>query len=226
MNRNILGLVLLIIALTGFSGCTDVHNTGNQDVQEHTENNSTEHENQAAGNEHGNQSESSNNRGNMVDFKGRKIEFSEIFYIEAPIEKVFPLLCPQREHDYIPGWNANIVWSVSGLAEEGAVFTSHGETWIITDYRPMETVNFVRFNSNIVTQLKVNISEEGDKTKLIWTQSQVGLTETGNIEVESKKPEDLANTAKVMEATMTYYLMTGNMVDEATLKKHIGGSGH
>ena len=58
--------------------------------------------------------------------------------IHAPPEMVFPLLCPVREKEWLPGWDARMIHSASGLAERGAVFeTVHaaGRTlWLVTEY--------------------------------------------------------------------------------------------
>ncbi|HYK92235.1 MAG TPA: hypothetical protein VE398_25965 [Acidobacteriota bacterium] len=64
----------------------------------------------------------------------------------ASPEKVFPLLCPVREADWLPGWQYQLIYSDSGFAELGCVFTtpnatssgspSPEKTWIVTDYDP------------------------------------------------------------------------------------------
>lgn len=37
-------------------------------------------------------------------------------------EKLFPLLCPTTEYDWIPNWNGELLHSKSGLAEYNAIF--------------------------------------------------------------------------------------------------------
>lgn len=44
----------------------------------------------------------------------------------APLERVFPLLCPVREREWLQGWDATMVCSESGVAEPGCVFTTVG----------------------------------------------------------------------------------------------------
>ena len=34
--------------------------------------------------------------------------------VAAPPEKIFPLLCPVREKEWIPGWHAETVYLASG----------------------------------------------------------------------------------------------------------------
>jgi hypothetical protein len=39
-------------------------------------------------------------------------------------EEVFPLLCPVREADWVPGWEPGLVVSASGVAEPDCVFVT------------------------------------------------------------------------------------------------------
>ena len=36
---------------------------------------------------------------------------------KAKVEEFFPLLCPKREEEWIPGWECETVWSHSGCNE-------------------------------------------------------------------------------------------------------------
>lgn len=60
--------------------------------------------------------------------------------LEAPPERVFPLLCPVREVEWAEGWNPTLVLSGSGVAEPGCVFTTaengREAIWTFTDYDP------------------------------------------------------------------------------------------
>ena len=44
--------------------------------------------------------------------------------LTAAPARVFPLLCPVREADWIEGWDPISVWSESGVAEPDCVFTT------------------------------------------------------------------------------------------------------
>src|ERR1700733_2371012 len=60
---------------------------------------------------------------------------------DAPPEKVFPLLCPVREADWVPGWQYRLIYSESGVAEDGCVFSTPDEAgaetvWMVTHYSP------------------------------------------------------------------------------------------
>ena len=58
----------------------------------------------------------------------------------APPERVFPLLCPVREADWIAGWDPPLVISGSGVAERDCVFTTrsepHDAIWYVTRHEP------------------------------------------------------------------------------------------
>lgn len=182
----------------------------------------------SAGKSHGSESADKSHGDTMkeTEFKASKNEFSEEMVGSAPVEEVFPLLCPVREHDWIPTWKADMLWSESGLAEEGAVFKTGDETWIITEYEPMKRVNFVRYNPDVVTRLEIDVTEEHGKTRMRWTQSQVGTTEAGNSFVESRTSEGYSRMIKSAEVMLYYYLETGHMIDNETLQKHMEKSGH
>jgi hypothetical protein len=68
--------------------------------------------------------------------------------LHGPPEAVFPLLCPVREREWVPGWNPSRVLTRSGIAELGCVFVTPAgraeATWIVTRYEPPRTIEFVK----------------------------------------------------------------------------------
>ena len=57
-----------------------------------------------------------------MNFQARQFTRSGIIHCKAIVEEVFPLLCPKREEEWIPGWECETIWSNSGYNEEGAIF--------------------------------------------------------------------------------------------------------
>ena len=61
-------------------------------------------------------------------------------HLAAPPWAVFPLLCPVREAEWVPGWDPPLVISASGLAEPDCVFTTEGDpgpaVWYVTRHEP------------------------------------------------------------------------------------------
>ena len=45
----------------------------------------------------------------------------------APPDRVFPLLCPVREAEWIDGWQPVLVLTLGGFAEADCVFTTDAE---------------------------------------------------------------------------------------------------
>ena len=54
--------------------------------------------------------------------------------------EVLPLLCPVREADWIEGWDPTVVFSESGLVEDGCVFMTASDPgpaiWFVTRHEP------------------------------------------------------------------------------------------
>jgi hypothetical protein len=88
----------------------------------------------------------------------------------APPQRVFPLLCPEREREWLPGWEARWIHSASGLAEAGAVFATRDGAadaadeviWVVAAHRPPAHVHFVRWHPRrMVVDLKLDLQAAG-----------------------------------------------------------------
>ncbi len=59
--------------------------------------------------------------------------------LDSP-EKVFPLLCPVRETEWVNNWDPRLVISASGLIESDCIFVMPDEPgdsiWIVTQWNP------------------------------------------------------------------------------------------
>lgn len=65
--------------------------------------------------------------------------------IDAKPEVVFPLLCPVREAEWLDGWNCRMIYSVGGLVEEGAVFSTSKPGEETTVFQTKSTPRTSRF---------------------------------------------------------------------------------
>jgi hypothetical protein len=77
----------------------------------------------------------------MPAFEAKRVSHEYTQLNDAPPESVFPLLCPVREVDWVPGWQYRLIYSESGLAEDGCVFSTPNEAgpetlWMVTHYDP------------------------------------------------------------------------------------------
>jgi len=92
--------------------------------------------------------------------------------IQAPIEHVFPLLCPEREKEWLPGWSARMIYSASGVAERGAVFETQHEAgrtlWIVTEYDPPQRVAFARWQPDgLVVHIQITLARRHTGTTAV-----------------------------------------------------------
>jgi hypothetical protein len=109
-------------------------------------------------------------------------------HLTAEPARVFPLLCPTRERDWLPGWKAEVLHSRSGVAELGCVFRTQDEDgrariWTITRREPLEgLVQFVQFLVDLcVIRLDIELHPEGSGTRAAWTYTVAAL-EPGHAE--------------------------------------------
>ena len=104
----------------------------------------------------------------MSEFKAVHVERGARIKIQGPASRVFPLLCPVREAYWAPGWEAAVLYSQSGYAEKGCVFTSRhpGEPdtiWLITEHDPeAAVVRFSRVTPGIkLADLLIKVFDQG-----------------------------------------------------------------
>ena len=63
----------------------------------------------------------------MREFQATRVTHEYSQTNDAPPEKVFPLLCPVREEEWVPGWQGRVIYSQSGVAESSCVFATPNE---------------------------------------------------------------------------------------------------
>jgi hypothetical protein len=150
-------------------------------------------------------------------FKAKRATRKYIQTINAEPSVVHALICPVKEAEWLDGWDYDLIFSTSGLAEAGCVFVSRSagekETiWMITkrDDRNHET-EFVRITpESRVACLTVRIKDAGNHTsRMHIAYTFTALTEEGNHFIENFTEENFVKDMKFWEATMNHYLKTG-----------------
>jgi hypothetical protein len=137
--------------------------------------------------------------------------------INARPEKVFPLLCPVREYEWIDGWTCDIVYSESGVAENNCVFKTsfpdRGEaTWVVSKYDPKRfAVEFVIYHADrFIEKLDITLLENDDKvTSARWVRTFTGLSQEGNEFITNYVTEHLDDRMKRIEESLNHYCTTG-----------------
>ena len=137
--------------------------------------------------------------------------------INADPSKVFDLLCPVKEAEWLEGWDYTLLHSDSGLAEEGCVFLSRQEgekdtIWMITkrDVQNRE-IQFVRATpESRIARLTITVGEKAaNLSKVKITYVITALCQEGNTFLEAFTQENFETAMKFWEASMNYYLETG-----------------
>ncbi len=147
-----------------------------------------------------------------IKYKRKKSEFSGT--IEATPQEIFPLLCPTREADWIPGWNVELVYTDSGYAEDKCIFRTSefnisGEgIWTFTGYEKDKYIEFVKFQSDMMTHVKISLIQDSkNKTTIIWNTISTALTEKGNHMIESMS----GHHSRPLINLLTEYLKEGRV---------------
>jgi len=156
-------------------------------------------------------------------FKAKHITRSYEQTINAAPSKVFDLLCPVREAEWLDGWDYTLLYSKSGLAEEGCVFLSRQEgekdtIWMITkrDVQNRE-IEFIRMTpESRIARLTISVDEkEAMVSKVVITYVITSLCEKGNQFIAAFTEEKFTGAMQFWEKSMNYYLETGKKLAQS-----------
>jgi hypothetical protein len=157
------------------------------------------------------------NPADYSNFKAKRVTRNYVQTIHAEPSVVHALICPVKEAEWLDGWDYRLIFSHSGFAEKGCVFTSKsaGEPdtiWLITrrDDAAYET-DFVRVTPDSrVAEVTVRIDAGGEQTcRANITYTITALNEAGNTFIENFTEKNFVKDMKFWEATMNHYLKTG-----------------
>ncbi len=137
-------------------------------------------------------------------------------HLDAPPDRVFPLLCPVREVDWVPGWEPSLVLSASGVAEADCVFVTPGEAgeavWVVTRHdASAHVVEFVKVTpGHTVGRIRVQLHPEGpQQTAAEVTYQYTALGEKGEAFVRGFTEAAYADFMRAWERQLNHYLRTG-----------------
>lgn len=139
----------------------------------------------------------------------------------AEPSRVFPLLCPVREADWIEGWNPLLVLSRSGVAEEDCVFVTRaepGETiWYVTRHEPANGfVEMIRITPGVTAcRLTIRVRAAGQGSEATVTYSHTSLGPRGDEFVQGFTEEHYAKFMREWEARLNFYLTHGRCAPSA-----------
>jgi hypothetical protein len=156
----------------------------------------------------------------MNSFQAVRVEHEHTQRNPAPAERVFPLLCPVREADWVPGWQYRLIYSRSGVAELGCVFTtpnadSRDTVWVVTEYDPAALrIQFAWvWPEMVATLLEIQLRPAGSETEAHIRYTYTGLSEAGNAEVQRYDRAWFAAKMNGWEKAINHYLTTGKRIE-------------
>ena len=160
----------------------------------------------------------------MSAFEAKRISHEYTQTNDGPPDKVFPLLCPVREAEWVPGWQYRLIYSESGVAEDGCVFATPNEhgpetVWMVTHYDPAAfRIAYAWVQPEMIaTKLRLSLSPIPDgKTATHIHYSYTGLSAAGNEVLKSYTPEWFRSKMQGWEKAINHYLATGNILRVAT----------
>lgn len=135
--------------------------------------------------------------------------------------RVFPLLCPVREADWIEGWDPVAVYADSGLAERDCVFVTptrpHDAVWYITRHEPERGfVEMIKITPRITAcrlTIQVRPAPGGSEADVTYTHTSLGPE--GNGFVASFTEEYYGQFMRDWEARLNHYLTHGTALKAA-----------
>ena len=142
-------------------------------------------------------------------------------HLEAPPAKVFPLLCPVRETEWVNDWRPKLVISGSGLAEPGCVFVTPGipddAVWLMTVYdmkkHRLEIIKFIP--GMVIGTISVGLAADGkDRCTADITYAYTSLSDHGDLALEEFTPAHFESFMRTWETELNHFLRTGGKLPQ------------
>ncbi len=163
----------------------------------------------------------------MSNFQSKRIVREHSETISAPASKVFPLLCPVRERDWLDGWESEMVYSESGVAEDNCIFKAHfsgrGEgLYVVSRYDPGSyAIEFTTFwSTGLVMKMDIHLEDDGNRGSIArFRHTFTGLTEEGNRFVDEYSGSKYREMMSFLGQSLDHYCSTGTMFKKPSLLK-------
>ena len=142
----------------------------------------------------------------------KNFEFS--YEVSAEPEAVFPLLCPVREYEWLDGWECEMVYSQSGVAETDCVFKTRfrevPETWHVNVYEPPRRIEYlIEAPDTLITRLTIELARSGEgRTQMHWRRVYTSLSPAGQAQADSWT----SDRERELGLRLEHFLSTGKML--------------
>ena len=126
-------------------------------------------------------------------FLRKVIKHSQPF--QTTPDKLFPLLCPTTELDWLDGWHCELIYSRSLYQEYNLIFKTNyfnmDEVWVTSHFEPNRALEFVRVSEHVSAKVDVRLCDNLDGTTTgDWIVIITALTSKGNEMLSHLKPDD------------------------------------
>jgi hypothetical protein len=143
-----------------------------------------------------------------------RFERSKVFELRASPERIFPLLCPVLEYEWLPGWRCQMAYSRTGVAERDAVFFTREApgkkaTWTTIAYEPPRSIEYlIALGADAVVRLEIGLEPKGAGTTAVtWTMRFTACSAMGKAVVRRRYSEEkFAEMIEARERELSSYL--------------------
>ncbi|GHO51094.1 hypothetical protein [Ktedonospora formicarum] len=157
----------------------------------------------------------------MSNFVAQQVTRSHVIYIPAPVVRTFPLFEPLGEKHWVQGWNPDMLYPTSGVAQQGTVFmTQHvgepAKIWTIIGYdREQAYVTYINVLPQMYTsRIDVRCEPDGSEmTSVRVTYTLTALSPHGNEYIERFSEEHHYQAyISSWETAIRHYLLHSHML--------------
>ncbi len=149
-----------------------------------------------------------------MNFTSQQLVRNGVIECEGSLTAVFPLLCPKREEEWIPGWECETIWSKSGYNEEGAIFRTlkpYGVElyWHTLRYdMAARMVDFLIIAPHLyLFRFTIEVRESGrGGLSLLFHQVFTSVSKKGNDLLEQYRAENYQEKLKILEEHLNRHM--------------------
>lgn len=136
-------------------------------------------------------------------------------------DRVFPLLCPVREFEWIHDWRCELVHTTTGVVEKACVFVTpyppEGRTvWVTSVHDPAaRRVEFVRVSGEkLVNLMALRVEPQGPGSRIHVQFTLIALDPAGQAIVDQARATGapFADIARSIARRVEHFLTTGRML--------------
>ena len=141
----------------------------------------------------------------------------------APVERLFPLLCPVREAEWIEGWAPTLILSESGVAEADCVFVTSASpvdaVWVVTRHEPDNGfVEMIKVTPEVtVCRLSIRLRAVGSGCEADVCYAHTSLGPRGDAFVDAFTDDAWRRFMRDWELRLAHYLECGEALSDREL---------